>query len=207
MEKRKHRQRLQRIQVVRPDESDWEVIDVQLDAYTLVRLDALTARVRAGDIPASFAKHLSTAGSVQVEAPQPTKSTAVKKIVLATLATILMSGCIAPLDMDDLFDGDATPPAAPTAKPDAGKDAAPVVPPVTPAVVPDAGTMEQPGNDTCWPASAIVAPDAGTYEVCTSQGMVAVICPNDTGLADNCTAPIPWEGSVTIQWSQPRCCK
>jgi hypothetical protein len=207
MKKRPQRQRLQRINIVQPNAPTWELVVVELDPYTLLRLDALTARVRAGDIPPSMAKHLSSTGNVQVESPpQRTKRTAVKKIVLATLSLLMISGCVAPIDMDTLFNDDSAPL---TSSPDAGHDAAPDAP--APAM--DAGHDAAPMPDTpeCFPMVWIhgaVPADyqcPGTMVVCLdapalADGSTAHMAP------DGCYVSLPWYGTATMSHASPVCC-
>ena len=59
MEKRQPRQRLQRLVIVpQPMPAEETEVVVELDAATLLRLDALVDRVRARDVPPEFARRI-----------------------------------------------------------------------------------------------------------------------------------------------------
>jgi hypothetical protein len=186
MEKRRPRQRQQRLTVVPPPPSDWTTVAIELDAATIARLDALTARVRAGDVPASFARLL------RKEPPRPRRHT-VLKLALALPVLLFVAACGGTYDGEDLFTDDSAP--LQSAR-DAGTDAAP-------AEVPDAGTPAADDKDAaCFPLAWIDGVDPHDF---TCQGTV-MICPDGAPMIDACYGAIPWGGNVSIYHYRPTCC-
>lgn len=204
MEKRRTRQRLQRLTIV-PPPADWELVIVDLDAATIARLDALTARVRAGDVPPALAQHLATRGAVETEAPLNKRRTAVLKLITAALSTLMLSGCVAPIDIDSLFDDDGS---GLTTTPDAGTDA--------PTPVVDAGTdaAAQPVEPQCFPLAWIEGANPADYAC--QGGMVVTVCFDAPTQADGslgapmvpegCYGPNPWVGAISVNHAHTNCC-
>jgi hypothetical protein len=116
-----------------------------------------------------------------------------KKMIAAALSVLVMSGCVAPIDYDTLFDDDSAPL---TSTRDAGADAAAEVPdaaPPPPAVDKDAA---------CFPLVWIDGVDVNDF---TCQGTI-MVCPVGAPMIDACYGAIPWGGNVTIHNYRPTCC-
>jgi hypothetical protein len=60
MEKRTQRQRLQRLAVVQGEPQEVVEVVVEIDAEIGRRIDVLAERIRGGDVPEDFARHLAT---------------------------------------------------------------------------------------------------------------------------------------------------
>lgn len=117
-----------------------------------------------------------------------------KKMIVAVLSTLVLSGCVAPLDLDTLFDDDSAPLRT---APDAGADAS------APAEVPDAAPPPADDKDeACFPLAWIDGADPSAF---TCQGTV-MICPDGAPMIDACSGAIPWGGAVSIYHYRPTCC-